>query len=76
MADPTKAEPRYDTGETAQEATDRQAGDGKQSMPTGSNPPHPSAAASPGPTAKPPGESIHPSARGIYGAPLGSTILK
>jgi hypothetical protein len=76
MADPTKAEPRYDTGETAQEATDRMAGDGrKASMPTG-NPPHPSAAANPGPTAKAPGESIHPSAQGIYGAPLGSTILK
>jgi hypothetical protein len=46
----------------------------------GSNPPHPSspAASAPntGPTAKQPGPNIHPAAKGVYGAPVGDTILK
>ena len=54
------------TNETAQETVDRLAGSKG----------HPTTAPTPPPTAKAPGESIHPSAQGIYGAPLGSTILK
>ena len=57
---------RYSNGMTAQENVD--------AMQAPSNPPHPSAAAQPQP--KPPGPSIHPSAKGVYGPPVGSVILK
>jgi hypothetical protein len=68
MADPTLAEPRNPSsnGETAQESVDRMAG----GM---SNPPHPSAVAQ-GPS-KPVGPNIHPVAKGVYGAPVGETVL-
>jgi hypothetical protein len=49
------------TNETTQETADRMAG-------AGGNPPHPSAAATPQP--KLPGPSTHPSAKGVYGAPV------
>jgi hypothetical protein len=64
MSDPRQPEPRYDTGETAQEAVDRQAGNG-------GNPPHPSAAA---PT-KPAPANLHPIAKGVYGSPVTQPIL-
>lgn len=68
MSDPTKVEPKYDTGETAQEATDRMAGNGGRV--------HPSAAApTEGPTKKV-GPDTHPSAPHTYGSPLGQTILR
>lgn len=65
MSDPTKAEPRYDTGETAQEAVDRMAGDG------GASKSHPAAAA---PT-KPAPANLHPTAKGVYGAPITQPFL-
>jgi hypothetical protein len=79
MSDPTKAEPRYDTGETAQEATDRMAGSDLKPMakvPVTTEQPmekiHPSAAAQP----KPVGPDTHPSASHTYGSPIGQTVLR
>jgi hypothetical protein len=63
MGDPTKAEPRYDTGETAQEAVDRMAG--------GGNPAHPAVSA---PT-RPAPANVHPIAKGVYGSPITQPIL-
>ncbi len=64
MSDPTKAEPRYDTGETAQEAVDRMAGDAPSKA-------HPAVVA---PT-KPAPANLHPIAKGVYGSPITQPIL-
>ena len=72
MADHDSRNPT--TGRTAAEEADFQAGTG---MP--SNPPHPSAPPpgnGPGGAGKPPPVNTKPSAPGVYGAPIGDTILK
>jgi hypothetical protein len=72
--DPTRAEVRNPTvgGETVQESVDRMAG-GKTNLPADPyNPSHPSATAKP----KPVGPSIHPTAKGVYGAPIQAPIVK
>lgn len=66
MSDPTKAEPRYDTGETAQEAVDRMAGASKTDGGVKGSTLTPTA---------PPPQNVHPSAKGVYGAPIGKPIL-
>lgn len=67
MANPAQAEMKHlsEGGKTAQEIADDKAGMGN---------PHPSANYASQP--KPPGPSIHPVAKGVYGAPIGTPILK
>lgn len=66
MADPTKAEMRHGPyGETSQEMVNRMAGSGTDG---GAH----------GPTLVPRGpapQNIHPSAKGVYGSPVGDPIL-
>ena len=68
MSDPTSAEKRWSsTGETSQEAADRMAGGNH--VDGGVH----------GPTLVPRGpapQNIHPSAKGVYGAPVGDVVLK
>ncbi len=70
MADPTRAEPRNPTvgGETAQDSVDRMAGGTKGAVP-------PSVTRAPV-VNRPAPVNVHPSAKGVYGAPVGDTILK
>ena len=70
MADPTRAEPRNPTtgGETVQQTADRMAG--------GGGAPPPSVTRNPVSSVKPP-VNVHPSAKGVYGAPVDANpILK
>lgn len=57
---------RLSNGLTAQENVD--------AMQTAGNPPHPASNTAPQPKA--PGPSIHPVAKGVYGAPIQAPILK
>lgn len=68
MGDPTKMEPRYDTGETAQEAVDRMASPGNPRVDGGAK------GQTMVPRAPAP-QNLHPSAKGVYGAPVGKPIL-
>jgi len=65
------------TGETSQETADRMAGQGGPSKAEQQgNPPHYSAPGQSQAPTKPVGPNIHPVAKGVYGAPIGGTILK
>jgi hypothetical protein len=70
MSDPTKAEVRNPTvgGETSQETVDRMAGPGVHTGVDGGN-------KGPLVTKAPVPQNVHPSAKGVYGAPVDSAPI-